>query len=57
MPRWGENNKIKIKMEMYCIMNIARDTPTLFPATHKTKKKKKKKKKKNKLVAVKSINP
>jgi hypothetical protein len=35
-------------------MNIARDRPTLFPATHK----KTKKKKKNKLVvAVKSINP
>jgi hypothetical protein len=40
-------------------MNIARDRPTLFPATQKnTKKKKKKKKTKEKLVvAVKSINP
>jgi hypothetical protein len=37
-------------------MNIARDRPILFSATHKKKKKTKKTKKKT-LVAVKSINP
>jgi hypothetical protein len=54
-----ENNKIKIKMEIYCILNIARDRPTLFLATHKKKKKKKEEEEEEeeKLVAVKSINP
>jgi hypothetical protein len=46
MPGGGENNKIKIKikMEVYCIMNIARDRPTLFPATLKKKKRRRRRK-------------
>jgi hypothetical protein len=45
-------------MEIYCIMHIARNRPTLFPATHKRKKKEEEEEEeKEKLVAVKSINP